>query len=233
MKLAMLHQRLRARALPILYGQRRLHRLGWRPENLRVAGLAPATVVDIGVGYGTPSLYRAFPNAYLVMIEPLREFEPVLKRLAHQHGGEYHLTAVGAEDGTVTINVDPDVLMKSSVLDRSALTAGKATVAPRKVPLTSVDRLWQLREWPGPFGIKIDTEGFEMAVLQGAREFLQQTHFVIAEVSVAARFEGGYEFADLIALLRDHDLHLMDILNAPRNDHGRLLFVDAMFTRSA
>lgn len=227
----MLQQRLKTRFSALLYGQRRLHRRGWRPENLRHGNVSPATVVDVGVGYGTPTLYQAFPHAYHVMIEPLREFEPVLQRLARQHGGEYHLTAVGSDNGTVAINVDPRVLMKSSIFDRSALTAGDSPVERRDIPITSVDHLWKSQDWRPPFGLKIDTEGFEMEVLRGATNFLKQTHFVIAEVSVAPRFRGGYVFADLIALMREHSLHLSDILNAPRTENGQLLFVDALFTR--
>ena len=51
-----------------------------------------------------------------------------------------------------------------------------------------------------PFGLKIDTEGFDYQVIQGARNFLRETQFVIAEVNVAKRYEGGYSFAEFIAI---------------------------------
>src|SRR3989442_12701698 len=52
---------------------------GWRPENMRKRGFAPATVIDVGAAYGTPALYAAFPDAYHVMIEPLADYEPSLR----------------------------------------------------------------------------------------------------------------------------------------------------------
>jgi hypothetical protein len=64
---------------------------GWRPENLRKPGLSPATLIDVGVAMGTPALYRAFPDAHLVLIEPLAEYEQDLARLVRETGGEYPL----------------------------------------------------------------------------------------------------------------------------------------------
>lgn len=43
-----------------------------------------------------------------------------------------------------------------------------------------------------PFGLKVDTGGADPDVVEGAHEFLRETEFVIAEVSIAERFEGGY-----------------------------------------
>jgi hypothetical protein len=39
----------------------------------RSLGLSPATVIDVGVGPGTPELYAAFPGVRLVLVEPLEE----------------------------------------------------------------------------------------------------------------------------------------------------------------
>jgi len=65
---------------------------------------------------GTPALYRAFPDVHLVLIEPLAEYEQDLVRLVRETGGEYLLTAVGAHEGTVTIDVDHSNPILSSIL---------------------------------------------------------------------------------------------------------------------
>ena len=61
---------------------------GWRVEHLRRAGIAPATVIDVGAANGTRALYEAYPDARLVLIEPLVEHEPDLQRLTAD-GGEH------------------------------------------------------------------------------------------------------------------------------------------------
>ena len=46
---------------------------------LKHHGFSPVTVFDIGVGYGTFPLYRAFPDAFYHLIDPAHE------SLAHMH----------------------------------------------------------------------------------------------------------------------------------------------------
>jgi hypothetical protein len=38
-------------------------------------GLNPGTVIDAGVARGTPDLHQAFPQAHLLLIEPVNEYE--------------------------------------------------------------------------------------------------------------------------------------------------------------
>ncbi len=57
-----------------------------------------------------------------------------------------------------------------------------------------------------------------------------QTEFVIAEVSVARRFEGSYSFAEFIDAMSREDFRLDDILTVERSPKaGGSLFLDAMF----
>jgi hypothetical protein len=71
----------------------------------------------------------------------------------------------------------------------------------------------------GPFGIKIDTEGFELEVLKGARAVLSETAFVFAEVNLTERFEGSYRPSELIGFLADHGFELADPI--PNAQHAR------------
>jgi FkbM family methyltransferase len=201
----------------------------WGPENLRKPGLDPATVIDVGVAQGTESLYQAFPGAHNVLIEPLHEFEQHLKRLVAKHGGEYHLTAAGAEEGKVSFNVDRQRPGLSSIL-----LIAQAQVDPeqpgREIPVTTLDALWKRQGWRGPFGLKIDTEGFEDQVILGATELLRETQFVIAEVSVGKRFEGSYSFADFVSLMSARGFRLCDILHTRKSWREKeITYVDAMF----
>jgi FkbM family methyltransferase len=205
---------------------------GWSPENLRKPGFDPATVIDAGAGAGTPALHQAFPKAHLVMIEPLREWQADLERQVAQHGGEYVLKAVGARSGTASFNVDHDSLVMSSLLERgSKPAAGSPGVDQREVPVTTLDELWRERGWKPPFGLKLDTEGYEDQVIEGAQEVLRQTQFVIAEVSVVPeRFDGSYTFAQFIALMDRHGFRLCDVLDAPRKRRAQeLKYMDVLF----
>jgi FkbM family methyltransferase len=199
-------------------------RSGWDPQTLRHLGLSPATVIDVGVAGGTEALYRAFPHAHHVLIEPLAEFEGDLQALASEHGGECIMTAVGNREGLLRLNVAPDLLMTS------ALRAPQLQdTTERIVPVTTLDKLREARRWTTPFGLKLDVEGFESSVIEGAQEVLCETQFLITEISLTDRFEGESPSADMIELLRSHDFRVRDVIDASRSALG--VHADVLFTR--
>jgi FkbM family methyltransferase len=206
---------------------------GWRPENLRKPGLEPATLIDVGVARGTPSLYEAFPDAHFVLIEPLREFEEDLARICRRRGGEYVLTAVGAAPGRAEIHVNPEMLVESSLLvNEWRPPAEQAALERREVEVTTLDALRAERGWTPPFGLKVDAEGYEHRVVEGATELLRETQFVIAEVSVTRPFAGGASFADFIALMERNGFAAHDFLDGLKRGGGGVEFVDVMFRRA-
>jgi FkbM family methyltransferase len=214
---------------------RKRARPGWSPVNLRKAGFSPQTIVDVGVGAdGTPQLYEAFPEAFLILIEPLKEHEPQLKAILKEYEGEYFLTAVGAREENLIINVEPNKSGRSSIYSRTDFTSTGDLVEKREIPVTTLDLLMKKHNFRPPFGLKIDTEGFEYQVIEGAPNFLRETQFVIAEVSVARRFTKGYSFAEFIGIMDKNGFSLCDILHAqkPRAPASELRFVDAMFKRA-
>jgi FkbM family methyltransferase len=197
------------------------HGSGW--DTLREREFGPVTVIDVGAADGTHDLYAAFPSAYHVLIEPLEEFERPLDQVLERFEGERLATAVGSVRGSAQINVDPSLLM-SSLLPKTSARPGQA----REVPVTTLDALLAEKAWSPPFGLKIDTEGFEHHVVNGATLLLEQTQFVIAEVSVSKRFEHSYSAGQLIELMRSREFEVADILDAGASAlgvHADLLFV--------
>lgn len=203
---------------------------GWRPANLRKEGFAPSTVIDVGAGEGTLVLYKAFPDAYHVLIEPLVEHAASLQGHLSERNGEHIMSAIGDEHGSATLHVHKSALWGSSILDVHGSRDG---VEARQVPVTTLDRLAAERAWRAPYGLKIDTEGYEKRVLAGATQVLRQTQFVIAEVSVARRSDDSYGFAELIAYLDAHGFSLCDILEGFKGSKtGDVLYIDAIFRKS-
>jgi FkbM family methyltransferase len=203
---------------------------GWRPENLRKPGFAPATLIDVGVARGTPNLYDAFPDAHFVLIEPLAEFEEDLQRICRRRGGEYVLAAVGAEPGRAEIHVNPAMLYESSLLVNEWRPPSEhQALERREIEVTTLDALRAERGWQGPFGLKIDAEGYEQRVIEGATALLRETQFVVAEVSVTRPFAGGASFAGFIALMDEHGFALYDLLDGLKRGDDGVDFVDALF----
>jgi FkbM family methyltransferase len=206
---------------------------GWRPENLRKPGFAPATVIDVGAARGTPNLYDAFSDAHFVLIEPLAEFEEDLQRICRRRGGEYVLAAVGAAPGRAEIHINPAMLYESSLLVNEWRGAEqREALERREIEVTTLDALRSERGWKGPFGLKIDAEGYEYRVIEGAAALLRDTEFVIAEVSITRPFADGASFAEFIALMDSHGFALYDLLDGLKRGNDGVDFVDALFTRA-
>jgi FkbM family methyltransferase len=206
----------------------------WEADYIKRLGFTPRTIVDVGVAYGTPSLeshslYEAFPKSYFVLIEPLKEFEPYMREILKKYKGEYLLTAVGARDEKQIININSRYMARSSICRRNPIELSDNGLSQREISVTTLDRLMEEHNFQPPFGLKIDTEGFEIQVIEGAPRFLQKTQFVIAEVSVMERFEGGYSFAEFIALMDRCGFSVCDILDIGRADNSEIIFMDLVF----
>ena len=196
-------------------------------DNLRKPGLSPATLIDAGVAGGTLVLYDAFPQAYLVLIEPVREFSEGISKLLESRDGEHVEAAIGAVSGSAVLHVDPEVPGVSSVLRRAG--GAPRSTEERTVTVTTLDELWRRREWAPPFGLKLDVEGYEHEAVEGAAELLGETQFVIAEVSVLERYDGGHTFAGFVLQMDSYGFALCDILDGARQANRELGYVDAMF----
>ncbi len=184
------------------------------------------TLFDVGVGAGTPELYTLFAGRKLVLIDPLAEVEENLRKRRPGLAFDFIAAALGSEEGRAVLNIT-EVASKTGIPERTPLTAEKI-IERRRVPVTTLDRIVAESAFPEPFGLKLDTEGFELEILRGAERALQKTEFIIAEVSLKKRFLGGYRFSEVVALLGSRGFELIDILNFRG---GVARFYDCLFLR--
>lgn len=194
---------------------------GLDTKTLQGYGLEPDVVFDIGVDSGTPALYNAFPDRKFVLVDPVAESEQKVAAWRNRIDYEFHCCALGAKKGTITLNV-PSTEAKTrhsraSILEfETGYSDVFASIEERKVPVKRLDDL--SKGLKGRFGIKIDTEGYELEVIKGATETLKQTDFVIAEASVQMRYKGGYRFSELVAAMGKNGFEILEFLRPIRPD---------------
>ena len=199
-------------------------------------GLRPATVIDVGVGYGTPWLMEGFPDAYTVLVEPNEGFREPIERLMATRRGEVHFIGAGAREAEMTLTLNVQRLTSSTMskpshtqIDEYARRGWTRETREVAVPVRRLDSLAHAA-WPKPFLLKIDSEGFELEVLAGATGLLADVQCLIAEVSVAERYAGGYDFASFIAALDGYGFQMFDITDMLQfGRRGRLSTIDAVF----
>lgn len=177
---------------------------------IRDNGLTANTIIDIGIAYGTPGLYGTFSDVNYHLIEPLVEYKNVIEEICSKYPATYTLAAAGEKVGELTLNVHPD-LSGSSVLNESE---GKHVDGiQRIVPVTTVDNEVLSFQLQSPFIIKIDVQGFELTVLDGATNTLKDTEAVILEVSLFEFYKGSPLFADVISYMQAKDFLVYDIFS--------------------
>ena len=210
---------------------------GWqlqrRGANDEFPGLAELPsmrlVIDIGVAHGTPTLYRHFRDARLILFECNPEYYPgIEKKILNTRDAVLHKHALGAEDlDAVNLNVNGE---KSSMLERTRLTNPALQEFPVvTVPQKRLDSVLEADSIPRPALLKIDTEGYELEVLKGASGILDHIDYVITETSVLRRFNNSYAFEEIVNLMQARGFKVREILSAPHDQDGRIRHVDLLF----
>ena len=169
-------------------------------EHYRSLGLRPATVIDVGVGHGTPQLHDGFPEAHLVLVEPLEEWRETMEAIARSRPTEIVFAAAGPAPGTIDIAVHRAPVCSSVFGSRP----GEPPATNRSVPVVTLDDVIAEHGLQGPFVLKIDVEGAELEVLAGAGGALGQTELALLEVSLFESMPGIPLFHDVVA--RMHEL---------------------------
>jgi FkbM family methyltransferase len=218
------------RAVPAPQGWEE-HRAYWEPAYIRRLGFQPQTIIDVGVADGTPQLYAAFPDAQLILVEPVSEFFEAISRILARRRGVHIPAAAWSSEGELELRVEPHTIEGSSHYSRHPFEKISESVTHRRVQATTLDRIIADHTFPEPFGLKIDTEGAELEVIRGATATLERTLFVIAEVNVLHdRFEGSYSFAQFIAAMDRAGFEVCDLLGIGRcHSSTRLNFLDLVF----
>ena len=172
------------------------------------------TLIDVGVGSdGTPDLYKRFTGKKLILIDPLDEAEDFFKNKMQRTDAIFFKTALGETKGNVKINVQ-EILGNSSILDVTDINFDGDPVEQRIVPINKMDEVLDGLNL-GNIGLKIDTEGYELNVIRGAKNILARSKFVIAEVRHNhASFKEGYKLHNFVEEMHSNGFVLTKILTA-------------------
>ncbi len=193
-------------------------------------GFAPKTIIDVGVAYGTDGLYGQTENTDYLLLEPLQEYESVCQELTQKYGGDYLLAAAGSKSGEIEINVHPD-LSGSSILKESEGPEIDGT--QRMVPMVTIDQVVQDKQYKGPFLIKLDTQGTELDILEGAKATLDNTELIFLEVSLIEFYKGSPLCADVFEFMTENSFVLYDVFGgAYRPLDGALGQIDFAFCKT-
>lgn len=197
-------------------------------------------VFDVGANTGqfASELRSIGFKGQIVSFEPLPEaYQTLTATAARDPGWAVHRrAAIGDFDGEIEINIAGNSV-SSSVLpmldSHSSAAEGSAYIGSERVPIYRLDSVARtyIRDSSRYF-VKIDTQGFEWQVLDGARATLGQAKGVLCELSLVPLYEGQRLWMDVLHRLEAEGFTLWSIQKGftdPRD--GRTLQIDAIFFR--
>jgi len=197
-------------------------------------------VLDVGanVGQFAMAIRKTGFEGRIVSFEPLQDAHAQLS-LACRQDPRWEAApkvAIGAQESEVEINVAGNSF-SSSVLpmleDHVKAAPDSVCVDVERVPQAPLDIAARsyVRERDVTF-IKIDTQGYEGFVLDGATEVLSNAVGLHVEVSFVPLYVGQPLFDDIVDRIRAAGFCLWGIWNGIHDpESGRMLQVDATFFR--
>ncbi len=197
-------------------------------------------VLDVGANTGqfARSLRKAGYKQWMVSFEPLSTAHTQLVQTSRNDSKWYIAprAAIGDREGAIEMHIAGNSVSSSALemLDSHADAApGSAYIGSERVPLSQLDTMAcnYLKPETRLF-VKIDTQGYEDRVLDGATEILREARGLQLELSLVPLYQGQKLFHDLVERLRTLGFSIWAIWPGFCDPHtGRMLQVDAIFFR--
>ena len=195
----------------------------------RRLGHAPQVILDVGahIGMTALELSDAFPEAVVHAFEPgSRNFARLKANLSGKPEIQLHQLAIGAASGSANLLIEPE--------HPSMARIGEGDGPSETVEVTTLD------QFCGDNGIghvdvmKVDTEGHEFEVLEGARELISEGRIdlIKLECGVNPDFDYHADLAEVMTYLQERGYRLFGIYDqweCTLNPSAALRRADAAF----
>jgi FkbM family methyltransferase len=216
---------LQVEAPPPAYGLARLFPI------LKQLGFSPKHIVDVGANRGTwtRTALRYFPDAAYTLVEPQDELKVYIRDLvergcdirwvhagAAEQPGELPFTICGRDDSSNFI-----------LGEREAREAGLRRVM---VKIRTLDEIVASSNLPVPEIVKIDAEGFDLKVFQGASSLIGKTEIFFMEADVRSGRQNSV--LEVVRRMSENGYELLDITDINRSPrYGVLWLLELGFLR--
>lgn len=196
---------------------------------LSTHGFNVRTVIDVGASDGRWSrgCMRFYPNSRYVLFEPNPIHAPSLDSFEKEMPDSVFIqkAAVGGAMGSIFFDVSNPY--------GGSLNA-KDGLPSIECPMTTIDASLFSGKIEGPYLLKLDTHGFEKAILEGASDTLKKCEILIIEAYNFHIEPEAILFWQLCELLEKKGFRVIDCVDAMRRKHdGAFWQMDLVFVKSS
>lgn len=216
----------------------------WRPfslasfrlvNGLKTDGWSFVTVIDVGANAGqfARACLATWPAARVIAFEPLPEVAALLRENLRDTGRvEVHALAVGSTDGETAFRRHAHSL-SSSVLEVVPGAESEAWAAEQlphlNVPVRRLDTILAGRVLDRPVLVKVDVQGFELEVLDGAERTLAGADALLLEAAFEPMYAGQPPFSTVHQKLSTLGWSLHRPLDVRCDSRGRMVEADWLY----
>ncbi|HEV2842128.1 MAG TPA: FkbM family methyltransferase [Chthoniobacterales bacterium] len=205
----------------------------------KLATVVPRLGFDVGANEGQTAceLRRTFPGAKIYCFEP---HGPAFRTLQQKLGGDPNIcleqVAFGDRKGEATLYENAESVTNSLLPNAPeahasqpaayAIPTGQSTVA-----VTTLDDYCCERAISHLDFLKIDSQGYDLRILQGARKHLAEHRisFIVVEMLFAPLYAGQAHFHEIYGFLTGFGYRLVGLYAIHRSPAGAILWCDALF----
>lgn len=201
-------------------------------ETLTSLGFEAKHIVDIGGNHGDWSrdALHYYPNANFTIFEPQLALSEFHRDLAEKSNIQLRYLGLGDLDGTATFTLhDRDDSSSFAYSTDEAETEGFQQI---DIDIRRLDSEMESSEFGAPQIVKIDAEGFDLRVIEGAKSTLSTAEVVLVEAAV-----NNPQFDNTVLKVIDTmdkiGMKLWNITDLNRTPQRKILWlIEAVFVRN-
>lgn len=182
----------------------------------RMAGYDFKLFIDVGANIGQTAnqIREAFPQATIHSVEPVQKTYAVLQQNTKGKNVQTHNIALGSKNEIIEVKIDKgntNSSINSMQNEKNEIASGDVYV--EKIQVVATIDFCKKHEINVIDYLKIDTEGFDLEVIKGAKELLEKDAigFVEAEVSMNPGNTFHVSFEEVKKYMENHNYHLFGL----------------------
>lgn len=213
-----------------------IHGVAMTLEHLpALRGLNPATVVDIGANRGQFSLLcrELFPDASIYSFEPLTGPAGIIRSLFRSaENFQLFVSAIDEKSGAATMNVsrsDDSSSLLPITDQQTEMFPGTEKVDTEQVRVGVLSDYLETSDISGSALLKIDVQGYELNVLKGCGELLNQFEHCYVECSYRELYQGQALAPEIVKFMTDFGFDVVGKFNTHTDKAGAPIQCDILF----
>lgn len=211
----------------------------FRDMRVLLSGIKINSICDIGAHHGDISLKLAslFPSSKIYSFEPYSQSYEVLRKKAEINSNIVPVNcALSSSNGEVNLYIN--VQDSTNSLSPTGEMGKKYQSWQTETLSTELVRVFTLNSWGKQNSIteiellKLDVQGFELRVLEGAEDYLKSTvRLIYTEIEFVKIYKENCLYFELEEFLRQFNFELFQFYNLTSGDDRQLVTGDAIFIK--